>query len=148
VRLDERDARRLLGGARVARLATVTPAGRPHVVPVTFALRGGYLYSAVDAKPKTSRGLQRLTNIRANPQVAVLADNYSEDWGALWWVRADGRAAVLDEPGAMEGPVALLQQRYPQYRQAPPPGPVIAVQVHRCTGWAASPAWKRGSADG
>jgi PPOX class probable F420-dependent enzyme len=139
VRLEEQDARRLLGRARVARLATVTPAGRPHIVPVTFALHRDYLYSAVDAKPKKSLALRRLANIRANPEVAVLADSYSEDWSSLWWVRADGVAAVLDEPGTMAGPIELLQQRYPQYREAPPPGPVIAVQVVRCTGWAASP---------
>jgi PPOX class probable F420-dependent enzyme len=139
MRLDEREAWRLLGGARVARLATVTQAGRPHIVPVTFALDGDWIYTAVDAKPKTTQALRRLENIRGNPQVAVLADSYSEDWASLWWVRADGRAAVLDEPGTMARPIALLRERYPQYRQAPPPGPVIAVEVERWTGWAASP---------
>lgn len=138
VRLDERDARQLLGGARVARLATVTPDGRPHIVPVTFALDGDRLYSAVDAKPKTTASLRRLANIRASPQVAVLADSYSEDWSSLWWVRADGRAVVLDEPESMARPVELLQGRYEQYRQAPPPGPVIAIAVEQWTGWAAA----------
>jgi PPOX class probable F420-dependent enzyme len=138
VRLGEADARRLLGGARVARLATVTPAGGPHVVPVTFTLNGDRIYTAVDAKPKTTRSLRRLANILANPQVAVLADNYSEDWTGLWWVRADGHAAVLREPDFMAGPIALLQQRYPQYRETPPTGPVIAIEVERWTGWAAS----------
>jgi PPOX class probable F420-dependent enzyme len=146
VRLDEQEARRLLSAARIARLATVTPAGQPHIVPVTFAVHGDYLYSAVDAKPKTSPALRRLANIRANPQVAVLADSYSEDWSALWWVRADGIAAVLDEPGTLAGPIELLRQRYQQYREAPPPGPVIAVQVRRYTGWAASPPRVRGTA--
>jgi PPOX class probable F420-dependent enzyme len=139
VRLDERAARRLLGEARVARLATVTPAGSPHIVPMTFALDGDRIYSAVDAKPKTTRSLRRLANILANPQVAMLADRYSEDWAELWWVRADGNAAVLAEPGAMARPIALLQERYPQYRQTPPEGPVIAIEVQRWTGWAASP---------
>jgi len=139
VRLDERDARRLLGEARVARLATVTSAGSPHIVPMTFALDGDRIYSTVDAKPKTTRSLRRLANILANPQVAMLADRYSEDWGELWWVRADGNAAVLAEPGAMARPIALLQERYLQYRQTPPEGPVIAIEVQRWTGWAASP---------
>lgn len=139
MRLDEADARRLLGGARVARLATVTPAGGPHIVPVTFALDGDRIYSAVDAKPKTTRSLRRLANIRANPQAAMLADHYSEDWAELWWVRADGRASVLTGPGAMASPIALLQERYSQYRQAPPEGPVIAIEVQRWAGWAASP---------
>jgi len=139
MRLDERDARRLLGEARVARLATVTAGGRPHIVPVTFAVDGDHIYSAIDAKPKATRGLQRLANIRGNPQVAVLADSYSEDWASLWWVRADGSAAVLDDRGSMARPIALLRERYLQYRQAPPAGPVIDVQAERWTGWAASP---------
>lgn len=138
MRLDERDARRLLRGSRVAMLSTVTPAGRPHIVPVTFAGDGDHLYSAVDAKPKTTPSLQRLANIRANPLVAMLADSYSEDWSTLWWVRADGQAAILDQPGEAAGPIALLRERYPQYRQAPPSGPVIAITVQRWTGWAAA----------
>lgn len=139
MRLDEGDARRLLGAARVARLATVTQAGGPHIVPVTFAVDGDRIYTAVDAKPKTTRSLRRLANILANPQVAILADHYSEDWAGLWWVRADGRATVRTGPGAMARPIALLQERYLQYRQAPPEGPVVAIEVQRWTGWAASP---------
>lgn len=122
----------------MARLASVTESGQPHIVPFTFVLDGDRIYSAVDAKPKTTTSLRRLRNIRANPKVAVLADHYDEDWARLWWVRADGRAAVLDELRQVARPLALLADRYPQYRQAPPPGPVIAVNVERWTGWAAS----------
>jgi PPOX class probable F420-dependent enzyme len=122
----------------VVRLATVSPAGRPHIVPITFALDGNRLYSAVDFKPKTTARLQRLRNIRADPHVSVLADHYSRDWARLWWVRADGQAAVLDEPGEMAGPLRLLAQRYEQYRERPPAGPVICVLVRHWTGWAAS----------
>jgi hypothetical protein len=32
----------------------------------------------------------------------------------------------------------LLAARYEQYRDAPPPGPVIAVAVRRWSGWAAT----------
>jgi PPOX class probable F420-dependent enzyme len=138
MRLGQQDARRLLASARVARLATVTPDGLPHAVPVTFVVAGDDIYTAVDAKPKTTRSLQRLRNIRACPQVAVLADRYDEDWASLWWVRADGRAAVLDEPALMARPAALLAARYRQYQQDPPAGPVIAIRVERWTGWAAS----------
>ena len=45
---------------RVARLATVGPDGRPHVVPICFALDGDTLYTAVDSKPKSTRRLRRL----------------------------------------------------------------------------------------
>ncbi len=138
--LPEPDARRLLSGASVARLATVTEAGRPHIVPVTFVLDGGHIYIAVDAKPKKTHNLRRLRNIRGNPQVAVLADHYDDDWTWLWWVRADGRAAILEDSQQMAGPIGLLAGRYRQYRESPPPGPVIDITVERWTGWAAAAA--------
>jgi PPOX class probable F420-dependent enzyme len=120
----------------------VTEAGRPHIVPVTFTVDGNHIYTAVDAKPKNEaarRGLQRLRNIRADPRVAVLADHYSADWSTLWWVRADGHAAILAEPDATAGPLAMLAARYPQYQEVPLVGPVIAITVQRWTGWAAGP---------
>jgi PPOX class probable F420-dependent enzyme len=124
----------------VARLATVTEAGRPHIVPVTFAVDGDHVYIAVDAKPKTTANLRRLRNIRGNPRVALLADHYDDDWTSLWWVRADGLAAIAEDPRQMAGPIALLADRYRQYREKPPPGPVIDITVERWTGWAASPS--------
>ena len=135
--LPKQEARRRFGAAPVARLATVGAAGRPHIVPVTFALDGDRIYSAVDAKPKTTTDLRRLRNIRANPQAAVLADHYEDDWAGLWWVRADGRATILDDPAAMAPALALLADRYPQYRAQRPSGPVISIEVTRWTGWAA-----------
>jgi PPOX class probable F420-dependent enzyme len=128
---------RLLSAARVARLATVTAAGAPHIVPITFAVRDGVIYTAVDAKPKSTRMLRRLDNIRINPGVAVLADHYTDDWAALWWVRADGSASVIDGPGQLAEPIRLLAGRYRQYHALPPAGPVIAVTVERLTGWTA-----------
>ena len=136
--MNSEEARRRLGAARVARLATVSADGRPHLVPITFAADGDLVYTAVDAKPKTTTRLRRLSNIRGNQRVAVLADHYDEDWSALWWVRADGEAAILDDPAAMAGPVRLLAGRYSQYRDHPPPGPVIAIRVDHWTGWSAS----------
>lgn len=143
MRLDGEEARRRLGAARVARLATVGPAGPPHIVPVTFAVAGDLIYTAVDAKPKSTRDLRRLRNIRAHPRVAVLADHYEEDWSRLWWVRADGRAAILAAPDEMADPIRLLAGRYPQYHRSPPAGPVICVQVDRWTGWAAAGSQSR-----
>ena len=122
----------------MARLATLTPGGRPHLVPVTFAVDGDVIYSAVDAKPKRTTRLARLRNIAAEPRVAMLADHYEADWDRLWWARADGTATILAGHAAMAEPLALLARRYPQYRAHPPAGPVIRVQVERWTGWAAS----------
>jgi PPOX class probable F420-dependent enzyme len=130
------EARRRFAAARVARLATADATGRPHLVPIVFAVFGDQVYSAVDAKPKRTVALRRLTNVRENPAVAVLVDYYNEDWSALWWVRADGLARVL-EPGEPEAgqAIALLRQRYPQQRAT---GTVLAVDVKRWSGWSAT----------
>jgi PPOX class probable F420-dependent enzyme len=117
--------------ARVARLATVDPTGRPHVVPICFAIEGDMLYSAVDEKPKRTRRLRRLTNIEANPAVEVLIDHYDEDWATLWWVRLRGRARIVEDARALK----LLAAKYPQYRDRPPSGPVIAVRLEERTEW-------------
>ena len=135
--MTEEQARRLFAEARVARLATVDASGRPHLVPIVFAAAGEVVFSAVDAKPKRTTRLRRLENVRQNPRVALLADHYDDaDWTALWWVRADGVASVLEEaePEARRG-IALLAERYAQYRAAPPGGPVLAIAVERWSGW-------------
>ena len=87
----------------MARLATIGTGGRPHLVPVTFALDGDRIYTVVDAKPKTTANLRRLRNIAADPRVTVLADHYEDDWDRLWWVRADGIAAILAGPAQSSG---------------------------------------------
>ena len=133
------EARRLFAEARVARLATVGEEGRPHIVPIVFAPAGDEVFSAVDQKRKRTTALRRLENVRANPRVALLADRYDDsDWDALWWVRADGVARVLegDAPEARRA-IDLLVQRYAQYRALPPAGPVLAVAVERWSGWRA-----------
>ncbi|MFJ3641493.1 TIGR03668 family PPOX class F420-dependent oxidoreductase [Streptomyces sp. NPDC090108] len=196
--LNAAEARRRFTRARVARLATVDAAGRPHQVPVVFArlTEGGTdrIVTAVDHKPKTTADLRRLANIAAHPAVCLLADAYDEDWAQLWWGRVDGEADVLAPrpeasgatgtsapatgatppprgPGAAAGAgtaapggtderegepedgredardpaerrvydaaVEALCAKYPQYRERPPTGPVIAVTVRRWTGWEA-----------
>lgn len=125
--------------SRVARLATVRPDGGPHVVPIVFAADGSRLFTAVDAKPKRTRCLQRLVNLRADPRCSLLVDHYDSDWSRLWWVRADGTARVLDDPAESDRGLALLAARYPPYSAQPPAGPLIVVNVERWTGWAAAP---------
>ena len=124
-------------GARVARLATTDPDGRPHLVPIVFALDGDTLYSALDAKPKRSRRLRRFENARARPDVTVLVDRYEDDWERLWWVRLRGRARVLEGGEEAERALRLLVERYEPYRRDPPGTPVLAVDVLEWRGWAA-----------
>jgi PPOX class probable F420-dependent enzyme len=133
-------ARERLASARVARLATVDEHGTPHLVPIVFALESERVYHAVDHKPKRTTALRRLDNIAADPRVSLLADEYDDDdWTRLWWARADGIARVL-EPGCDESrsAIALLCDRYVQYRDVPPSGPVVAIDVERWTGWRAA----------
>jgi PPOX class probable F420-dependent enzyme len=133
--MDEARCRALLSTARAGRLATVRPDGRPHVVVCCFAVEGDRLWTAVDAKPKAGPRLQRLANVRANPWASLLADHYSEDWSALWWVRVDGAAAVLAAGAEREAALAALVAKYEQYAAAPPTGEVIAVHIERWSGW-------------
>lgn len=107
-------------------------------MPIVFVVDGDRVLTAVDQKPKRSRALRRLDNIRSNPRVAVLADEFNEDWSRLWWARGDGVAEVLD-PARPESDRALdlLVDRYSQYRDERPRGPVISISVHRWSGWSA-----------
>ena len=133
--LDSAEASQRLQSARVARLATVSAAGQPHLVPITYAVDGGLLFFVIDHKPKSSTNLRRLRNISENPQVSVLVDHYSDDWEELWWVRADGRAEIWDAGDARDNAVALLTERYPQYREPVPTGPVVAIAIENISGW-------------
>lgn len=131
------EARARFAAARVARLATADAGGRPHLVPIAFVVAGETIYSAVDAKPKRTRALRRLANVRENPAVSLLVDHWDEeDWERLWWARADGVGRVLDpaDPEATRA-TALLRERYPRQRDA---GEVLAIDVARWSGWAAA----------
>ncbi|TDZ43130.1 TIGR03668 family PPOX class F420-dependent oxidoreductase [Mycobacteroides franklinii] len=136
MRLNPAEARGRFRAAAVARLATVNESGAPHLVPVTFAIADDVICWAVDHKPKSRNDLQRVRNIAANPAVSFLVDRYDEDWAALWWVRADGIARVLDTPDAAW--ITLLANKYRQYRETPPTGPMVLTDVSHWSGWAAS----------
>jgi len=137
----EFDAKARFTRSPVARLATVAPGGLPHLVPVVFAVAtdaaGGpdVVYTAVDAKPKTTRRLRRLANIDSNPRVSLLVDHYADDWTQLWWVRADGIATVHADGTAMAFGYQLLRAKYPQYQSVSLDGPVIAIAVQRWSSW-------------
>jgi PPOX class probable F420-dependent enzyme len=136
--VDEPEMRRRFASSPVARLATVRPDGRPHIVPVVFVLDGDTIFTAVDAKPKRSPRLQRLANIAFEPRCSLLVDHYDNDWSELWWVRADGEAAVVDPAAASHGLSALVA-RHIQYRPVAPSGPLVVVRVSQWSSWSASP---------
>ena len=142
--MGEFDPRASFRRSPVARLATVTPDGVPHVVPVVFAVDQGdpdgqdsaeIVYPAVDAKPKTTQRLRRLANIENNPQASLLVDHYCDDWAQLWWVRADGVATIHRDDEQMCTGYRLLRAKYTQYQSVPLNGPVIALAVRRWSSW-------------
>lgn len=133
MRREEQWARERFTDARVAHLATASADGVPRIVPIVFAIAGSTLVTAVDHKPKSTTRLRRLTDIVANPAVSVLVDSYDEDWSQLWWARADGMARVHESYDL--GP---LVAKYDDYRDQPPAGPVITIDVTRWSGWSAS----------
>ncbi|MGH9097216.1 MAG: TIGR03668 family PPOX class F420-dependent oxidoreductase [Acidimicrobiales bacterium] len=135
--MDATAMRRRVREARVGHLATVRADGRPHLVPCCFNLSGEdeVLYSAVDAKPKSTTALRRLDNLRANPSASLLVDHYGEDWSGLWWVRVDGIARIIGSGSEFDRALLQLTDKYEQYARQPPPGPVIAIDIRGWSGW-------------
>jgi PPOX class probable F420-dependent enzyme len=131
----DHDAVELFAGGTVAVLATAGTDAVPHLVPVVFAVQGDIIYTAVDAKRKSTRRLRRLANIEANPRVSLLVDHYSEDWDQLWWVRADGSAAVHHDGEQMAIGYGLLRAKYVQYQRTALDGPVVAITVSHWSSW-------------
>ena len=139
MRMEPAEARDRFVRSPVLRLATAGADGRPHVVPCTFAVDGsGRIVTGIDNKPKGSANLRRLRNIGENPRVSLLVDHYADDWGELWWVRADGTAAIEHAGAEHAGHWDLLRARYAQYEGQVLGGPVIAVTVEQWSGWAFS----------
>ena len=134
-------ARLLLAEARVAHLGLVDGEGRPRVLPVTFSVADGAVWSAVDHKPKRRPGqeLARVRWLRERPESTLTVDRYDDDWTRLAWVQLIGTTAVVEAAGNA-GALGALAERYPQYRDRPPGGPLLRLEVQRTVCWSASEA--------
>jgi PPOX class probable F420-dependent enzyme len=122
--------------AHVGHLATVRKDGRPHVVPIVFAVEDGVIYSVADPKPKTGLDLLRHRNIRANPAVSLLVHEYADAWTDIWWVRADGTARVVEDGPERERTIRLLKAKYPQYATWTTPfGAATVIDVDHVASW-------------
>jgi PPOX class probable F420-dependent enzyme len=132
---------KMLKEARVARLATLDARSRPHIVPVCFAYDGKLFYTAIDEKPKRviRERLARLRNIRAVPRVALLVDEYGEDWTRLWYILIRGTAKLIPKSAHKEHAWAIrkLRAKYPQYAQGmlADDAPIIRITPQRTTSW-------------
>ena len=132
---------KMLKNARVARLATLDAKSRPHLVPVCFAYDGKLFYTAVDRKPKRvpEERLARLQNIRAVPRVALLIDEYNEDWTQLWYILIRGKAKLIPKSGHKERARAIskLRAKYAQYARGMlgDDAPIIRITPERTVSW-------------
>jgi PPOX class probable F420-dependent enzyme len=115
---------------RRATLSTLGAGGTIATVPVCFAIVGGRVVLAVDEKPKGTKELARVRNIRREPRATLLFDRWDEDWTRLGWVMVKGMAELRPE-----GDASALIQRYPQYRDRPPTGPFIVIEPQRIRWW-------------
>ena len=132
------DVAAFIAGRRVGRLATADKGGAPYVVPVCYVYDEGRVYTALDLKAKSVGvgRLKRVRNIRENPNVALVVDDYSEDWGELAYVMALGTATVLEEGEERRRAEELLRGKYEQYAEMLEEGcAVIRIEVRRATGW-------------
>ena len=136
-----RAVQNILKQARVARLATLDGKNRPHIVPICFAYDGKLLYTAIDRKPKrvTGERLVRLRNIRAVPRIALLIDQYDDDWTQLWYVLIRGKAKLIPKSAHKEHAWAIekLRAKYPQYVQGmlADDAPIIRITPKQATVW-------------
>lgn len=127
--------------ARIARLGTVDGSRRPHLVPICFACDGGVFYTAIDQKPKrvAPENLARIRNIKANPQVTLLVDHYSEDWKRLWYIQVRGKARLLQKSAKSEKAraIRLLRAKYPQYtkQMLPDDAPILRISLEQIVSW-------------
>jgi PPOX class probable F420-dependent enzyme len=140
-------ARELLESERVARLAYVDDEDRPRVLPVTFAVYGDAVWSAIDDKPKRRREPARVAYLRRRPSAALLVDVYDDDWTRLAWVQLLGTVEVIplkptrrdgDPGGGGPAPaLAALAVKYEQYASRTPPGPLLRLNVDDTRQWRA-----------
>ncbi|HUF52820.1 MAG TPA: TIGR03668 family PPOX class F420-dependent oxidoreductase [Dehalococcoidia bacterium] len=123
---------------RVARLATADASGQPFAVPIVFTLLRGFLYTAIDEKPKSGRPLRRLRNIEENPRVAVIVDRYDDDWSQLAWVLIRGKTAIVTDGAEKSDALAGLREKYPQYESmALEDKPLIQIEPEGVSSWGA-----------
>jgi len=139
---------------RTATLATMAGNGRPRLVPICFVLsepaagehpERPLLYSPLDEKPKRGddpRTLARVRDIVERPDVTMLFERWSEDWSRLAWLRAQGRATLMEpdaEPEAHRLAVEALRTKYPQYRDhRVEASPMIRIEITATRLWSSA----------
>ena len=127
----------MLHNGRVGRLGFVDADGRPRVLPITYAVVDGDIWSAIDSKPKRTGEPARVRWLHERPEAALVVDHYTDEWDELAWVQVLGTVEIVDA-GQRRDVLEALTAKYPQYRAQPPPGPLLRLQAHRALCWRAA----------
>lgn len=147
----DHDTQAFINNHRVARLATTGEDLQPALIPICYVFDGEHIYSAIDEKPKSvaASSLKRVRNIEANPRVALVIDDYSEDWSKLAYLLIAGTAEIIppgkkaskeasNEAREHARAVSLLREKYPQYRSMKiDERPMIKIRPARIKRWGA-----------
>ena len=128
---------KFLRNQRVGYLGTADRNGFPHVIPVCFEYLRGFIFIAIDEKPKTTLKLKRLTNIQENPQVTLVVDHYNDiDWSELAWVMVKGTAKIIQSGSEHSEALKILRNKYSQLSGMKLGKlPVICIAIHQISSW-------------
>ena len=117
--------------ARVARMATIGASGRLHNVPICPALDGDRIVICLES------GSTKARNALADGRVAIIFDDYIEDWDANRGVLVQGRAAAMEGEGWERGR-RLLYEKFQQYEpraEIGPGDPIVEVAIKHIASW-------------
>jgi nitroimidazol reductase NimA-like FMN-containing flavoprotein (pyridoxamine 5'-phosphate oxidase superfamily) len=100
---------RFLDANELGRLATTTPHGAPHVVPVCYVYDKGNLWVAVDY------GTGKLRNLRAHRVAAIVVDTLNPNRGLM----IQGNTDIIESGTEYRAIYALFYRRFSWVRSDP-----------------------------
>jgi len=112
----------------LCRLATASKKGKPHVVPVIYALDGEDIVIAVDYKTR------KLANLMENPEAALVVDEYRPNGGLM----VEGRCEIYERGKEYLRLLQILFDRFDYYRKNPwgeGESPILKIKPTKAVMW-------------
>jgi uncharacterized protein len=112
----------------LCRMATASKNAKPHVVPVIYAMDGENIVVAIDYKTK------KLRNLRENPQVAVVVDEYRPNRAVL----VEGECEILERGKEYLRLLQILFDKFAYYRNNPwgeGESPILRIRPTKAVMW-------------
>jgi nitroimidazol reductase NimA-like FMN-containing flavoprotein (pyridoxamine 5'-phosphate oxidase superfamily) len=117
-----------LRGHELARFATASLDGMPHVTPVVYALDGGNPVIAVDYETR------KLKNVQENPKAALVVDEYRPNRGIM----IQGKCVIHERGREYLRLLKILFDKFESYRKNPwgeGESPIIVVVSEKSASW-------------